>query len=149
MADEQQGGWVPPSPQHQPYGYPPPQGYGAPWQPAYQYSYLDPGNSHAVAGFVMSVVSLGLLVFLFGFSAPLTLLVSIASVFVSRAGVKKVDRGETRRNRSLAQWGFWLGIVGAILSALAILAWTLIIVNDPEFFDTEPDRYGEPASLIA
>jgi hypothetical protein len=173
VGDEQQQpqpGWLPPAqappqpqapqapPYQQPYqqyghppqgGYPPPQGYGPPWQPTYFYSYQEPGNGHAVTGFVLSLVSLGLLVTSFGFFAPLTLIMSVITIFVSRTGVQKVDRNETRKHRALGQWGFWLGIAGAVLSALAILAWTLVIVNDPDFFDEEYDRYDEPASLIA
>jgi hypothetical protein len=98
-----------------------------------------------MTGFILATVSISVTVLFFGVLAPLTLLVSIASVFVSRSGIKKVDRGETTKNRSLARWGFWLGVAGTVLAALAILAWVLVIVNNPDLFDSDPTPEAEPA----
>jgi hypothetical protein len=138
VADEQQQpGWLPPQ-----YGTPPPQ-YPGPWASTFYGGYREPDNTPAMTGFVMAVVSLGVLVLFFGVLSPINLIVSIVSVFVSRAGLKKVDRGETTKNRSLAQWGFWLGIVGALLSALALAAWIVAISNG--VFDEDPTPRGEPA----
>jgi cell division protein FtsX len=71
----------------------------------------------------------------FGFLSPLNLAVSIAAIFVSRNGIKKVERGETTKNEDLAKWGFWLGIVGAVLAALVILAFVLVIASGPDWID--------------
>ncbi|MEA2473948.1 MAG: hypothetical protein QOE06_1863 [Thermoleophilaceae bacterium] len=81
----------------------------------------------------MALASLGTLVLFFGFLSPLNLGVSIAAIFVSRNGIKKVERGETTRNKDLAKWGFWLGIVGAALSALVIVAFVAVIAADPSW----------------
>ena len=147
MADEQQqGGWLPPQYGQGPQQYGQPPQYGAPpWAPGYFYSYREPDNHTAMAGFIMAAVSISVTVLFFGVLAPLTVFVSIAAVFVSRAGIKKVDRGETTKDRSLARWGFWLGIVGTLLALLAIAAWILVIVNNPDLFDEDPTPDGEPA----
>jgi hypothetical protein len=140
VADEQQRpGWLPPQ-----YGTPPPQ-YPGPWASTFYGGYREPDNTPAMTGFVMAVVSLGVLVLFFGVLAPLTLLTSIASVFVSRAGLKKVTRGETTKNKSLARWGFWLGIAGAVLAMVAIATWILVIVNSPDLFNDQPQPDSEPA----
>ena len=166
----QQGyGGGPPQAQGSPYGYGSPQGQGSPygygspygqspyagqpspWASTYYYTYAEPDNTPATAGFIMSLASIAVLVLFFGFLSPLTLILSVAAIFVSRNGIKKVERGETKRNKDLAQWGFWLGIVGAVLSALAIAGWLAVILSDPDFFDTPPDQDGEgdPARALA
>jgi hypothetical protein len=148
VADEQQQpGWLPPQHGTPPqYGTPPLPQYGAPWASTfYPGYYSEPDNTPAMTGFVMAVVSISVLVLFFGVLAPLTLLTSIASIFVSRAGLKKVTRGETTKNKSVAQWGFWLGIVGTVLAMIAIAAWILVIVNSPDLFDDQPQPDSEPA----
>jgi hypothetical protein len=81
----------------------------------------------------MSLVSIGTLVMFVGILSPINLGVSIAAIFVSRSGIKKVERGETTRNKDLAKWGFWLGIVGAVLSALVIAVAVAVIAADPNW----------------
>ena len=126
-----------------PYGSP--YGQGSPWAPTYYYSYAQPSNTPAVAGFIMSIASIGSLVFFLGLLSPVTLGVSIASTIVSRNGVRKVERGETERNKDLAQWGYWLGIVGIVLSILAAAVWIAVIASAPDVFDdSTPRDRGEP-----
>jgi hypothetical protein len=81
----------------------------------------------------MALASIGTLVMFFGFLSPITLGVSVGAIFVSRNGIKKVERGETTRNKDLAKWGFWLGIAGAVLSALVIAAFVAVIASDPSW----------------
>jgi uncharacterized membrane protein HdeD (DUF308 family) len=83
----------------------------------------------------MALASIGTLVLFFGFLSPLNLCLSIAAVFVSRNGIKKVERGETTKNKDLGRWGFWLGIVGAVLSLLVILAFVALVTSDPSWLD--------------
>ena len=52
---------------------------------------------------------------------------SILAIIFGRIGMKKADQG-LATNRSSAQWGFWLGIVGLILFVLGIIVWIVIIV---------------------
>jgi hypothetical protein len=99
-----------------------------------------------VAGFITSIASLGLLVFILGLSAPLTFIASIVGTIVSRNGVKKVDSGETKKNRDLGQWGFWLGIAGIVLSLIAAGVWTAIFIAaddlESDDFDSDSDPFG-------
>jgi hypothetical protein len=155
-----------PSPQQQPpppaqtYGYPPP-GYGAPPPPGYayppqqQWSYPQaavPDNGQAVAGFVFSLVSLGLLVISAGLSTIVSIGCAIAGIVCSRNGKKKVDAGETPKHRGLAQAGFIIGWVSLGLSLLATIAWTLVLVfaitDDNWDWGTEPDTVRTTAAVL-
>ena len=124
------------------YGAPPYQQQPTPWASTYYWHQAEPDNTPATAGFIMSLVSIGTLVMFFGFLSPVNLCLSIAAVFVSRNGIRKVDNGETTRGKDLAKWGFWLGVVGAVLSALVILAFILLVTSDTSWLDdletTEP-----------
>ena len=120
--------------------------YGYPSYQAWSQATQGPANNAAVGGFITSISSLGLLVFIIGLSAPLTFIASIVGTIVSRNGIKKVDAGETKKNRDLAQWGFWLGIAGVVLSLIAAAVWTAIFVAaddiDDDDFDSDTDPYG-------
>lgn len=138
-----------PQPQAQPvYGYPPPppgQAYPPP-PPGYAYPQPPPGyaypqpqpwaypqpsvpdNGPAVAGFVLSLVSGGLLIISAGFSSVVSIVCAILGIVYSRNGKRKVDAGETPKHRGLAQAGFIIGWVSLGLSILATVAWILIFV---------------------
>jgi hypothetical protein len=128
-APQQTYGYPPPppgyAPQHPP--PPPPPGYGPPPQWGYQQAAV-PDNGQAVAGFVFSVVAVGLLVLSFGLSTIVSLGCAITGVVCSRNGKRKVDAGETPKHRGLAQAGLIVGWVGLGLSILAIAAWTYVFV---------------------
>ena len=135
----------PQQPPYNPYAYQQPQqqwGY-YPQQPQ------EPGNAPAIVGFCLGVGSLALLLMSVGFLWPLTLGGSIAAIFVGRNGMKKVDAGETRKHRGLGQAGFITGIIGTILSLLALAACAAILASDDEFFeDLERDFETTRAALI-
>jgi hypothetical protein len=126
----------PPPPPGQ--AYPPPPGYGYPPQPPPGYAYPPPppwgypqqqlpDNGQAIAGFVLSIVSLGLLVVSAGLSTIISIGCAIGGIICSRNGKKKVDAGETPKHRGLAQAGFIIGWVGIGLSLLATIAWIVVI----------------------
>ena len=130
----------PPAPQApvQTYGYPPPPpGYGQPppppgyaYPPQQGWAYPPqqvPDNGPAVAGFVLSLVSVGLLVISAGLSTIVSLGCAIAGIVYSRNGKKKVDAGESPKHRGLAQAGFIIGWVSLGLSILATIAWALVL----------------------
>jgi hypothetical protein len=131
----------PPPPGYPPYGWqqPPPPGWGYPPPP-------QPDNGPAVTGFVLSLVSAGLLFVSGGISSIVSIGCSIAAIVYARKGKAKVERGETQKNRGLAQAGFIIGIVGLVLAVLATLVWVLILVAliaDDEFrrdFENEFDN---------
>jgi hypothetical protein len=132
-----------PPPPHGTYGYPPPpagythqapppppgtypaQPYQQPW--GYVQQPRVPDNGQAVAGFVLSLVGIGLLVISFGLSTIVSLGCAIAAVICSRNGKRKVDAGETPKHRGLAQAGFIIGWVGVGLSILATAGWIVAI----------------------
>jgi hypothetical protein len=133
-------GYPPPPPPPSPgQAYQPPPGYGQP--PAYApppgYAYPPPwgypqqqvpDNGQAIAGFVLSLVSLGLLIVSAGLSTIISIGCAIAGIICSRNGKKKVDAGETPKHRGLAQAGFIIGWVGLGLSILATIFWIVVIV---------------------
>jgi hypothetical protein len=103
-----------------------------------------PDNGQAVAGFVFSLVGLGLLVITFGLSSIVSLGCSITGVVCSRTGKRKVDRGETPKHRGLAQAGFIVGWVGVVFAVLATAGWIVAIAagafddtssSDPQGFE--------------
>jgi hypothetical protein len=157
----------PPQPQAQPvYGYPPPPpgqaypppppGYGYPPPPPPGYAYPPPpqwaypqqsapDNGPAVAGFVLSLVSGGLLVISAGFSSVVSIVCAILGIVYSRKGKRKVDAGETPKQRGLAQAGFIIGWVSLGLSILATVAWILIFV----LAATDNGSDGDPFNTVS
>ena len=110
-------GWQQPAPpgwQAPPWGYPP--------------AAREPDNGSAIAGFVLSLVSGGLLLFSLGLSSIVSVACAVAGLIYSRKGKRKVDAGETSKNRSLAQAGYVISIVALVLSVLATAFWVLVLV---------------------
>lgn len=139
---------VAPPPPTQTYGYPPPPpGYAYPPQQVWAYPQHPPApdNGPAVAGFVFSLVSLGLLVISAGLSTIVSLGCAIAGIVCSRNGKKKVDAGETPKHRGLAQAGFIIGWVGLGLSVLATIGWILVIV----LAAADDSSNGDPSNTIS
>ena len=140
-------GYPPPPPPgygHQQYAYPPPP-WGYPQQAV-------PDNGPAVAGFVFSLVSLGLLIISGGISSIVSIACAIVGIVYSRKGKKKVDAGETPKSRGLAQAGFIIGWVGLVLSVLATIGWALLLafaIADDDFdWGTEPDTVRVTAAAL-
>jgi hypothetical protein len=123
--------------------YPPPQPWAYPQQAV-------PDNSQAVAGFILSLVAGGLLLISAGLSSIISVGCAIAGLVLSRRGVKRVDAGETPKNRSLGQAGFWIGLVSLILSAIATAAWVAVFIaalSDEDFRDDLEREFDESESL--
>ena len=126
-----------PPPAHRAPAYPQQQPWGQPHQAV-------PDNGQAVAGFVLSIVGLGLLVISFGLSTIVSLGLAIGGIVCSGNGKRRVDAGETPKHRGLAQAGFVIGWVGVGLSILAIVAWVLVFALSPgdeeSIFDPDTTR---------
>ena len=123
---QQQLGWGGQQPQ--------PQQPQQPW--AWQPRPRIPDNGAAMAGFVLSMVAIGLLVISVGLSSIVSIVCAALGIYYSREGKLRVERGETPKHGSLAQAGFISGIVTLVLSLLATAFWVLIIVlyaTDDEF----------------
>ena len=114
-------GWQPP-----PGGYPPPPppGYYG-WAPPVP---PQPDNGPAVAGFVLSMVSGGLWLFSAGLSSIVSIVCAGLGIMYARRGKQKVEAGETRKHKDLAQAGYIIGIVMVVLATLSTIAWILVIV---------------------
>jgi hypothetical protein len=150
-------GYAPPPPPGQ--AYPPPPGQGYPPPPGYAYpppwgypQQRVPDNGPAVAGFVFSLVSGGLLIISGGFSSIISIACAIVGIVYSRKGKRKVDAGETPKHRGLAQAGFIIGWVSLGLSLLATIAWTLVLIfaitDDNWDWGTEPDTVRATVTVL-
>jgi hypothetical protein len=129
------GGWQQPPPQQQPWAYP---------------QQRVPDNNQAVAGFILSLVGGGLLLISAGLSTILSVGLSIAGMVLGRQGVRRVDRGETPKNRSLGQAGFWIGLVSLIFSVIATAIWAAVLIaaiSDDEFRRDLENEFDESQSL--
>ena len=131
---------------------PPPQPQAAPaygWQ---QPAQPQPDNGPAVAGFVLSIVSVSLLFLSAGLSTVVSLGCAILGIVYSRKGKKKVESGETTKNAGLAQAGFIVGIVSLCLSALATAIWVAVLVaavSDEQFRDDLEREFDNSQSIRA
>jgi hypothetical protein len=132
----------PPPPQQQPPPPPPAQTWQQPaptWQqpqsqhwPQQQPTWHQPapsvpGNGHAVAGFVLSIVAAALLVLSFGLSSIVSIACASLGIVFSRKGRQNVEEGRTPKNADLARAGFIVGIVALVLTLLATAAWIAVI----------------------
>ena len=123
------------------HAYPPQQQWAYPQQPV-------PDNGQAEAGFVFSLVSLGLLVISAGLSTVVSLGCAIAGIVCSRNGKKKVDAGETPKHRGLAQAGFVIGWVSLVLSILATVGWALALAFAIADEGIDPDPEGTSSAVM-
>jgi hypothetical protein len=136
------GGWYPPGTQGG-WQQPPPQQWAYPQQRV-------PDNNQAVAGFILSLVGGGLLLISAGLSTLLSVGLSIAGMVLGRKGVRRVDAGETPKNRSLGQAGFWIGLVSLIFSVIATAIWLAILIaalTDDEFQRDLENEFDDSQNL--
>ncbi len=82
---------------------------GGSYQPARQ------ENGLGTAALVLGIVGL----------VCVPIIPAVLAIVFGRMGITKADQG-LATNRSSAQWGFWLGIVGLVLSVLSAAAWIVI-----------------------
>jgi hypothetical protein len=142
---------VPPAPAPRPppaWGAPPPptqpnspvQPYGQ-VQAAPHAAAQGPGNGEAVAALVLGIVAIVLVIpfGIFLITLPIALVCGVIAIILGRTGRRKVDRGETTRNRGAAQAGLVTGVVGTALAVLSIVAFILLI-NLSEGFQRDFER---------
>jgi hypothetical protein len=131
------GGWQAPQP---------PPGWTQP-PPAAQ-----PDNGPAVAGFVLSLVSGGLLIISFGLSSIISVACAIFGLVYSRKGKRKVEAGETTKNAGLANAGWIISIVSLVLSVLATLMYIALVIalaTDDEFRRDFENEFDDSNSIRA
>jgi hypothetical protein len=144
----------PPPPPQAPSYAPPAQAAPPQYQQTWGYTQQQPqaDNGPAVAGFVLSIVSVGLLFLSAGLSSVISVGCSIVGIVYSRKGKKKVEKGETAKNAGLAQAGFIVGIVSLCLAALATLIWIAVLVaaiSDEEFRDDLEREFDNSETIRA
>jgi len=76
-----------------------------------------PQNGMGTAALVMGVLQF----------VCLGTIASVLAIVFGRIGMKRAEQG-LATNGDVAKWGFWLGIIGLILSVIALLIWGLIVV---------------------
>jgi hypothetical protein len=136
--------------QGQPQGPPPPGWQPPPW--GYAPAVREPDNGPAIAGFVLSLVAGGLLLFSAGLSSIISVGCAVAGMIYSRKGKRKVDAGETTKNAGLAQAGFIISIISLVLSILASGFWVLILVLaivDEDFQRDLENEFDDSQSIRA
>lgn len=106
---------------------PPPPGWTPPYVP-------EPPNKPANVGFALSISAVGLLVFTLGVLSFVSLPLAIGGWIQGREGVRKVERGETRKHEDLARAAVIIGILTTILSAVALVAGIVLIATHPHGF---------------
>jgi hypothetical protein len=124
-------------------------GYGG-WQQQPQPP--QPDNGPAVAGFVLSIVSGGLLIISLGLSTIISLACAILGLVYSRKGKRKVESGETTRNAGLANAGWVISIVSLVLSVIATLlyiAFVIALATDEEFRDDFENEFDNSETIRA
>ena len=88
----------------------------------------DESNIPALAAVFLGPLSVFLLVFSSGAAFFVSLPCAIAAIVLGNLGTRRVDRGEADSHRALAVLGRITGIVGAVLSVIAIAAWLAVAV---------------------
>ena len=121
-------------------------------QPAWGHPAQQPDNGPAVAGFVLSLVSGGLLVVTLGISSIVSLACAILGLVYSRRGKRRVESGETSKNEGLANAGWIISIVSLVLSAIATLVYVAIVIalaTDPDFRDDFEREFDNSETIRA
>jgi hypothetical protein len=88
----------------------------------------EEGNIPALAAAFLGPLSILLLVFSTGAAFFVSLPCAIAAIVLANLGVRKVDKGETGSHRAFANLGRITGIVGAVLSTFALVAFLVVTV---------------------
>ncbi len=127
------------------YGQQPGPGAGFPPLPPPTFVQAPPSNGTAVAALILGIA--GIVLFFvagFGLFFFLNLPCSIMAWVFGVQGKRKVDRGQTREHRGLAQAGVVLGVIGVVLGILGIVGWVLlfVLVGSADLIDPSPDLDG-------
>lgn len=90
---------------------PPPPAYGQP--AAYGQTYgRQPQNGFGIAALVLGILA--------ALSCSGYLVLSALAIVFGALGIQKANRGEAS-NKSMAQWGMWLGIAGVVIGVIVVL----------------------------
>lgn len=93
------------------------------YYPPHYYEPAPPKNDAAIASIVVASSSLALLVMTAGLFAPFSVIASVIAVFLGHKGKEDVDLGKTTVHRDTAVAGYWMGLGGALIAAVALAFW--------------------------
>ncbi len=104
-----------------------------------------PRNQGAVASLVLGILAVGGVVVTVGIFALLTLPTAVAAWVMGRRATQRADR-EGAGQRGTAQAGFVLGVLGVVLSVIAIAVWAVLLSDDSfvRELEREIERQREP-----
>lgn len=88
----------------------------------------DESNIPALAAVFLGPLSIFLLLFSSGAAFFVSLPCAIGAVVLGNIGMRRVDRGESDGHRALANLGRITGVIGTVLSLLALAAWLVVAV---------------------
>ncbi len=88
----------------------------------------DSGNIPALTSVFLGPLSIFLLVFSTGAAFFVSLPCAIGAIVLGNMGIRRVQRGEADSHKTLARIGRITGIIGTILSLLAIAVWVIVAV---------------------
>ena len=88
----------------------------------------DDDNVPALAAVFLGPLSIALLLFSTGAAFFVSLPCAIAAIVLGGIGVRRIDQGRSDAHRALARIGRASGILGALLSSLALIAFVAAIV---------------------
>jgi hypothetical protein len=88
----------------------------------------EEGNIPALAAVFCGPLAIFLLFFSTSAAFFVSLPLSIAAVVLGTIGIRRVDRGQSTDHRTLAVIGRVTGIIGAVLSALALVAFLVVSI---------------------
>ena len=118
---------------------------GAP--PVLQTGEHPPRNAHALWSLGVAIAGLALLVLSVGLSFLITLACALIAIYLGRRGRSRAVAEGIGGYRA-ARWGVTLGIVSIGLCAVALVAWILLLVLDPNFStDFGRDSPSAPTDL--
>lgn len=88
----------------------------------------EESNIPALAAVFLGPLSIFLLIASTGAAFFASLPCAIGAIVLGNMGKRRVDRGEADSHRTLASIGRITGIIGAVLSVIAIAAWIAVVV---------------------
>ncbi len=75
-------------------------------------------NAMGIAALVLGIV---------GVCCVAPIVSSILAIIFGKIGMNKADQG-LANNKSMAQWGFWLGIAGLVLTVVLVAIYVVVLI---------------------
>jgi ABC-type Fe3+ transport system permease subunit len=99
-----------------------------------------------VAGFVLAMVGAGLMVLSVLLLSFVCVVLAVLAIVYSRRGKRKVEAGETRKHKGLAQAGYVVGIVTLVIAipvTLLEIVFVIAYATDEQFREDFQDDWDQ------